>query len=53
FLDSADDLTLSYNECGWAVFSSDEYNVEVTLNGVSSAYINYAEQNGIDIFDFA
>ncbi|MDW3116000.1 calcium-binding protein, partial [Vibrio sp. 1727] len=53
FLDSADDLTLSYNECGWAVFSNEEYNVEVTLNGVNSAYINYAEHHGIDIFEFA
>ncbi|WP_321464022.1 calcium-binding protein [uncultured Vibrio sp.] len=53
FLDSADDLTLSYNECGWAVFSSDEYNVEVTLNGITSNYIDYAEHKGIDLFEFA
>ncbi|MDV6251809.1 calcium-binding protein [Vibrio sp. EA2] len=53
FLDSADDLTLSYNESGWAVFSSDEYNVEVTLNGVTSNYIDYADHKGIDLFEFA
>jgi Ca2+-binding RTX toxin-like protein len=52
FLDSADDLTLSYNESGWAVFSSDVYNVEVTLNGVTSSYIDYAEHKGIDLFEF-
>ncbi|UYI46055.1 calcium-binding protein [Vibrio natriegens] len=53
FLDSVDELDLSYNECGWAVFSSDEYNVEVTLNGVTSSYIDYADHKGIDLFEFA
>ena len=53
FLDSEDDLDLSYNECGWAVFSSDEYNIEVTLNGVTSSYIDYADHKGIDLFEFA
>ncbi|MEZ9081943.1 calcium-binding protein [Vibrio harveyi] len=53
FLDSADDLTLSYNDFGWAVFSSDQFNVEVTLKGIDAGYINYVEHHGIDIFDFA
>ena len=53
FLDSADDLTLSYNDFGWAVFSSDEFNVEVTLKGIDAGYMNYIEHYNIDIFDFA
>lgn len=53
FLDSADDLTLSYNDYGWAVFSSDEFNVEVTLKGIDAGYMNYIEHYNIDIFDFA
>ena len=53
FLDSADDLILSYNDFGWAVFSSDEFNVEVTLKGIDSGYMNYIEHYNINIFDFA
>ena len=53
FLDSADDLTLSYNNFGFAVFSSDEFNVDVTLWGVDACQMNYVEYYDIDIFDFA
>lgn len=53
FLDSADDLILPYNDFGWAVFSSDEFNVEVTLKGIDAGYMNYIEHYNINIFDFA
>ncbi len=53
FAVSQSDFDLSYNEFGWAVFSSDIYNVELTLKGISSSHIDYVEDNSIDIFSFS
>ncbi|WP_117234596.1 calcium-binding protein [Vibrio maerlii] len=53
FATSQADFDISYNAQGWAVISSDEYNIELTLNGINSSYMSYAENNNIDIFSFS
>ncbi|OHY93675.1 hcalcium-binding protein [Vibrio rotiferianus] len=52
FLESEQQLELSFNEYGWAVYSSDEFNIEVTLKGVDQAYVDYMSNKDINIFDF-
>ncbi|MEJ3626695.1 calcium-binding protein [Vibrio vulnificus] len=53
FLQSRDDLDLSFNQWGDAVFSSEEWGVELTLTGVSQYDMNWIDHYGIELFDFA
>ncbi|ENR2167464.1 calcium-binding protein [Vibrio vulnificus] len=53
FLQSRDDLDLSFNRWGDAVFSSEEWGVELTLTGVSQYDMNWIDHYGIELFDFA
>ncbi|HDY8105398.1 TPA: calcium-binding protein [Vibrio vulnificus] len=53
FLQSRDELDLSFNQWGDAVFSSEEWGVELTLTGISQYDMNWIDHYGIELFDFA